>query len=122
MTLKSLLAVTAATMITAASPVFADGHQQTGSMDAAADAPIAEAEAEVMAPTAQLFDLATLTCWDVTTLAEDESSFVIAMLIGHNMGVAGVTKTSPKDIVGKIESFDKACVDNPDSPAFELLR
>lgn len=67
------------------------------------------------------FDINNITCWDVVTLADDDASFVTAMLIGYTNGKAGAAEMSAKGIFDKVAALDKACADNPDMMAIDAL-
>lgn len=73
-------------------------------------------------PSTESFDLSSLTCWDVTTLPEDEAAFVMALMIGYLQGEAGNASTSPAKIVSQVEALDAKCVDTPDEPAIDALK
>ena len=68
------------------------------------------------------FDVEKLSCFDVISLAEDDSLFVTAMLIGYMNGKSGSAETSPVAIQTKVEAFDKTCGDNPDMAAMDALK
>lgn len=67
------------------------------------------------------FDINKITCWDVTTLADDDASFVTAMLIGYTSGKAGSAEMSAKGIFDKVAALDKTCANNPDMMAIDAL-
>ena len=73
-------------------------------------------------PSDEAFDLTSLSCWEVISLPEDESSFVIALLIGYLQGADGVATTSPAKIVAQVEMLDTKCLDTPDEPAINALK
>ncbi len=86
---RSLLILTAALAIT--SPAFADETS---------------------------FSLDELTCFEVQSLAEEDSLFLTGMLIGHAKGDAPMT---PAEIKSAIEGMDATCGENPDMLAMDAL-
>lgn len=73
-------------------------------------------------PSTEAFDLTSLTCWEVTSLPEDQAAFVMALMIGYLQGQADQSATTPASIVGQIETLDAKCVDTPDEPAINTLK
>jgi len=64
------------------------------------------------------FKLDALSCFEVQSLAEEDSLFLTGMLIGHLMGGDSMT---PNAIKAAIEKMDTTCGDNPDMLAIEAL-
>lgn len=67
------------------------------------------------------FNIEKLSCFDVVSLAEDDSLFVTAMLIGYLNGKSGSAETSPGAIQAKVEAFDQTCGDSPEMTAMDAL-
>lgn len=64
------------------------------------------------------FELNKLTCFDVQSLAEEDSLFLTAMMIGARMGSETMT---PEMIKAAIEAMDATCGENPDMMAMDAL-
>ena len=73
-------------------------------------------------PSAEPFDLSKLSCWEVMSLSEDDSSFVIGLMIGYLQGSAGDPSLSPATIIAKVEGLDTKCIETPDEPALTVLQ
>ncbi len=80
---------------------------------------IAEAQDQ---PSTETFDLASLSCWEVISLPEDEAAFVMALMIGYLQGQENDAATSPAKIVAQVEALDAKCADTPDEPALNTLK
>lgn len=67
------------------------------------------------------FDLTALGCWEVMTLTEDDSTFVMAMLIGYAKGQESAPQATLRGIFETVESLDAACTENPDQSVLDIL-
>ncbi len=67
------------------------------------------------------FKLEELTCFDVISQAEEDSLFLIALLIGHSSGVTGNTEMSGEMLEATIENIDTVCGENPEMLAIDVL-
>ena len=67
------------------------------------------------------FDMEKLSCFDVVSLAEEDSLFVTALLIGYMSGKSGAAETTPAAIQKAVEAFDTTCGENPDMLAIDAL-
>ena len=67
---------------------------------------------------ADSFKLDELTCFEVQSLSQDGSLFVIGMLVGHAMGNDDL---SPEAIQAAVKAMDVTCGDNPNMAAIEAL-
>ena len=67
------------------------------------------------------FKLEDLTCFDVISQAEEDSLFLIALLIGHATALTGKTEIQAAMLAATIERLDATCGENPEMPAIEAL-
>lgn len=68
------------------------------------------------------FELKDLTCFDVISQAEEDSLFLIAMLIGNASAAAGGVALSAEMLETTIENFDTVCGENPEMPAVDAMQ
>ena len=67
---------------------------------------------------ADTFKLDELTCFEVQSLSQDDSLFVMGMLVGHTIGNGDL---SPEEIKTALEVMDTTCGQNPDMAAVDAL-
>ena len=67
-------------------------------------------------------ELTELTCWDVTTLNEDDRAFVMVLLYGYAKGVEGDSELAPRDIQVAVVTTMMECVDKPDDLVLDVLK
>ncbi|MEM9784292.1 MAG: hypothetical protein AAF899_17675, partial [Pseudomonadota bacterium] len=104
------------------SVVFGSAMAILPGLDGTGSALAQDSGAERAEVSTEPFNLATLSCWEVMTLPEDESAFVMAMLIGYAKGQQSAPTATPLEIVETVEGLDAACADNPDQPALDVLK
>jgi hypothetical protein len=90
-------------------------------MSAAASAQNKDQEIGALATT-QKADLATIACWDVVTLAEDDRASALVLIYGYLVGEKGNSIISPQDIQVAIVTTMTKCVDEPDSKVMDLMK
>lgn len=66
-------------------------------------------------------NLTELTCWDVTTLGEDDRAFALILLYGYAKGAAGDAELAPRDVQIAVINSMMQCLDEPDSVALDVL-
>ncbi|WP_258319885.1 HdeA/HdeB family chaperone [Qipengyuania flava] len=88
----------------------------------------AEAATEETAETAEApaepveFDLAQITCWDLSTSEDEDRAFASTMLYGYAAGQAGQSAQNSEEVEARIVSAIEFCVENPDSMALEAFK
>jgi hypothetical protein len=77
-------------------------------------------EIDALAPAASI-DLKEVTCWDITTLNEDDRGATMILLYGQAIGEKGMSAISPEAVQVAIVTTIIDCVDKPDSIVHEIL-
>ena len=70
---------------------------------------------------AEEFDIAAITCWDVMTLEEGERTSALLLIYGYNAGSNKTTVMSGASIEADLSRVMNFCADNPDTSALEAL-
>ena len=71
---------------------------------------------------AEKVDFATLRCWDVVTLSEDDRAFAMVLLYGYARGEMGDGNASPRDVQTAVVNTMMECVDTPDATVLDVLK
>ena len=66
---------------------------------------------------ASAFDVKTISCWDVLTVAEEDLNMAMMLLYGYEQGQTGTNTQSSASIETSFKSAFTFCENNPDSPA-----
>lgn len=70
---------------------------------------------------AEEFDIAAITCWDVMTLEESERTSALLLIYGYSAGSNKTTVMSGATIETDLSNVMNFCADNPDTSALEAL-
>ena len=63
------------------------------------------------------FDVKTISCWDVLTVAEEDLNMAMMLLYGYKQGEAQLRTQSSASIEAAFTSAFAYCEANPDAPA-----
>ena len=63
------------------------------------------------------FDVKTISCWDVLTVAEEDLNMAMMLLYGYKQGEGKVRTQSSASIEAAFTSAFAYCEENPDAPA-----
>ncbi len=69
----------------------------------------------------EIFKLEDLTCFDVISQPDQDSLFLMGLLIGHASSVTGNTEMSGATLQAAIENLDAVCGENPNMPAISVV-
>ena len=67
------------------------------------------------------FEIDALTCWEVMTLPEDESAYVLMLLYGYSAGKQNQSTQSGELIANTIAAAGEFCGENPDMSAIQAF-
>ncbi len=67
-------------------------------------------------------NLETLTCWDVITLSEEDSTLAMVLLYGYHAGKSNQPVQSSEKIARIILDTVKICDKNPDTTVLEAIQ
>lgn len=62
------------------------------------------------------FLLSEVSCWEASTISEEDSAYLFMMLYGYTAGVKGQPIQDPASVEEIIGSTALTCADNPDMP------
>lgn len=63
------------------------------------------------------FDVKTVTCWDILTVAEEDLNMAMMLIYGYTQGESRRTEQSSASIEAAFTSAFAYCEANPDAPA-----
>lgn len=62
----------------------------------------------------EIFNLEKLTCWDLSTLAEEDAGYAATLLYGYAQGKQGDPAQTPSKIENALSEISQKCAGNPD--------
>lgn len=67
------------------------------------------------------FDLERITCWEVNTLPDEDTGYVLVMLYGYSAGKQNKSEQTGQEIADTIINAGETCSENPDMAAYEAF-
>ena len=86
-----------------------------------ANSAISEEQSTEQAPDKVPFNVSEITCWNVTTLPEQEAAYAMLLVYGYNVGRLGLNTTTGEHITKTIQASAEYCAANPDALVIEVI-
>jgi len=103
------------------SAIFAVALSACTTVAETAEAAAPEAASEEIASD-EVFNFETgVTCWDITSLSEEDAGYALVLLYGYHKGKNGEPEMSGLDIQNSIKSAVEYCEANPDALAMSAF-